>query len=230
MFAKYWQPGTVKTRLAATIGRGPASELYRGFLMASLQRLRQAGDRRTLVYTPPDRQTEFAALAGSQWTLQPQASGDLGRRMRQFLESAPRAGADRVVLIGSDSPTLPPAWVDEAFERLGRYAVVLGPSSDGGYYLIGVSGAVPPVFSHVAWGTRRVWDQTIERLRQAGWSFGVLPEWYDVDDIDSLRRMREELVHGGDLDAPLQELRDLVHRVVDTRRLAGDADASRGDE
>ncbi len=186
VFAKYWQPGAVKTRLAATIGDAGASRLYKQFVKTLLCRFDTIADRRVLAYAPADTREEFVDLAAGRWELTPQADGNLGQRMSAFFHAALASGSQRVVLIGSDSPTLPVLLVREAFSQLESHDVVLGPSDDGGYYLIGAAGQVPAVFDQITWSTPRVWPQTIERLEHAGVRYFVLPPWYDVDDQQRL--------------------------------------------
>jgi len=214
-FAKYWQPGAVKTRLAATVGDAAASGLYRRFLDTLLGRFGNVAQRRVLAYTPPERRAEFAALAADTWSLEPQAAGDLGQRMQHYFTEAFRSGADRAVLIGSDSPTLPLEYVTAAFDLLKTFPVVLGPADDGGYYLVGAAGEVPPIFAGVAWSTSLVWSQTQSLLQAAGIRCGVLPAWYDVDDLAGLRRMDRELAEHSPLDETLRPLREDVAWVLD---------------
>jgi uncharacterized protein len=193
VFAKYWQPGEVKTRLAAQWGDVAASRMYRGFLVAILNRFGMLAERRVLAFTPLERRNEFAELAAARWELEPQAAGDLGQRMRGYFEVAFAAGADRVVLVGSDSPTVPCVFVERAFALLETHDVALGPTHDGGYYLVGAVRRVPPIFEGVAWSTPHVWEQTMEQIRRAGLSHATLPPWYDVDEPTDLARLRAEL-------------------------------------
>jgi uncharacterized protein len=192
MFAKFWTPGEVKTRLADAIGREQAAEFHRTCVMTLLDRLNNLADRRVLAFSPAEQQAGFQAIAGS-WTLEAQVTGELGDRMRQHVAAAFDAGAQRVVLVGSDSPTLPLAFIEEAFERLAKVPAVVGPTDDGGYYLIGLSRREPPIFDHMPWSTGEVWRQTVERLTAAAWPHHQLPPWYDVDTADDLARLRVEL-------------------------------------
>ena len=82
-----------------------------------------------------------------------------------------------MVLIGSDSPTMPAQFIDDAFAALDSDPVVLGPSRDGGYYLVGAAGQVPPIFTEIDWSTPAVWRQTVDRLGKAGCRFAELPPW-----------------------------------------------------
>lgn len=216
MFAKYWEPGRVKTRLAASIGAPAASRLYRRFVLTLVQRFADVGQRRVLAYTPAERRPEFETIATDRWRLAAQAGGDLGQRMQAYFADAFRGGATRVVLIGSDSPNLPVAVVNEAFQRLAQVSVVLGPAEDGGYYLVGAVGCIPPIFAGIRWSSPQVWPQTVDRLRAAGCAYGVLPPWYDVDDLTSLRRMLRDLTRQAPSDGPLGELREEVSRIIAT--------------
>jgi len=214
LFAKYWQPGAVKTRLATTIGHREASRLYRAFLLCSLRRFATIADRRVLAFTPVERRADFESLAGGAWAAEAQAAGDLGHRMQHYFTRALASDMERVVLIGSDSPTLPLEYVTRAFDLLIDHPVVLGPSGDGGYYLVGASGNVPPIFSGIRWSSPQVWDQTVALLECAGRPFAVLPPWYDVDDADSLKRLYDELNRARPLDETLRGLSDAVGEAV----------------
>lgn len=193
MFAKYWEPGQVKTRLAASIGETAASRIYRAGLTTLLTRLAGVDARRVLAYAPPDKQFAFATITGKRWQLQDQGEGDLGERMCRYFDFAFVAGATRVVLIGSDSPTMPSERITQAFHALDRYDLVLGPSEDGGYYLVGAANATPDIFTDVAWSTGDVWSQTVERVERSGAKLKQLDSWYDVDDGNDLARLRDEL-------------------------------------
>lgn len=193
LFAKFWRPGDVKTRLANHVGAQRASRIYHEFVCTLTTRLRDCGDRRVLAYTPENSRDQFSVLAGDSWSLEVQSGDDLGQRMQRHFSAAFNAGACHAVLVGSDSPTLPTEFVDRAFQLLDDYDVVLGPTRDGGYYLVGASQQVPPIFEGVAWSTSSVWSQTVKCLQRAQIEFAQLPIWYDVDDISDLVRLRDEL-------------------------------------
>ena len=203
----------MKTRLGTGIGHDRASELYRVFLQTICRRFEAAGDRRVIAYTPDDRYVDFKELAGPDWELERQSTGDLGCRMRDYFGAAFQKDANAVVLIGSDAPTLPLEFIQRAFDLLAEYCVVLGPSSDGGYYLVGASGGVPPIFSNVSWSSPHVWSQTLGLLDKTGLSFGTLPEWYDVDDQVTLSRLHNELIKTHSSSPLLADLWDAVRRI-----------------
>ena len=210
MFAKYWRPGAVKTRLAAAIGDVAAAEVYRRFIVTLLARLDGVAERQQLCYWPDESAAEFQALPLDTWQLVPQSSGDLGARMRHYFEAAFAAGSRRVVLIGSDSPDLPLEYISRAFEQLQSHAVVLGPSDDGGYYLVGAAGGVPPIFDGVEWSSPRVWAQTLAALSAAGMKHFELPPWYDVDELADLQRLSLHLAASRELDEPLWKLAEFL--------------------
>jgi rSAM/selenodomain-associated transferase 1 len=207
MFAKYWQPGSVKTRLAARIRKQPAADVYRAFVFTLLRRFSDIAEIRDLIFTPDHRLEEFQSIGTAAWQLHAQGPGNLGDRMQRYFQQTLGTGATEVVLIGSDSPNLPRRYVDLAFETLQRADVVLGPSEDGGYYLIGARNAVPPVFAGIDWSTPCVCDQTLEKLNATELTYELIPTWYDVDSIVDLRRLQDELETEAELESSLRELR-----------------------
>lgn len=192
MFVRDPEAGPVKTRLAAALGVGGAAALYRAFtadLCAALS------PRFTLVLAcaPGAGGRYFARLARRFGVgLVEQGDGDLGARMRRVARAV-LAGASRAVLIGSDVPTLPPERIAAAFTALRRVRVTLGPSLDGGYYLLGVRRPLPDLFSRMPWGGDQVLRRTLARLRRARLRTYLLPWWYDVDTAADLALLRREL-------------------------------------
>ena len=194
MFVKAPEPGRVKTRLAASIGDAPAAELYRAFLTDLIERFRKTGDRRVLAYAPADDTTceFFRQLGGCNYELWQQPDADLGTRMKKFFEAF---GPEPVVLIGSDSPTLPSNFPDLAFGMLRHHDLVLGPATDGGVYLIGLNQQQRtwPIFDGIDWSTARVLDQVMRRLIELDARVEALPPWYDIDDPTDLAFLRGHL-------------------------------------
>ena len=185
IFAKDPAPGRVKTRLAAATSATLAAKVAEAFLSDTLERCSQVGQQRFLVYAPTSSRAAFAERAGSCYQLEAQAEGDLGNRLAVFLNKHVAAG-HHVVALGGDSPTLPPALVLQAFDLLNQSDIVIGPATDGGYYLIGCARACPPAFVDIPWGGPEVLSATMERVQQAGLRLGLLPPWYDVDTLADL--------------------------------------------
>jgi rSAM/selenodomain-associated transferase 1 len=195
VFAKYWQAGEVKTRLAATIGPVAAAEVYREFIRHTLIRHSGSGDLRSVCVWPPQRLAEFQSVlpAASDWKIEPQCPGDLGQRMQDFFRRSQALDSGRrTVLIGSDSPQLSPRLVEQAFQALATCDCVLGPALDGGYYLIGLSVPGDSVFEGISWSSERVLEQTIARLQEGGLTWHRLPPVNDVDDFEDLRQRFDE--------------------------------------
>lgn len=195
VFAKYWQPGAVKTRLAAAMGADPAAALYRVFLETLVRRLSPLAGVRQLRFTPFEHRRAFVDLANGGWQVEEQGGGDLGSRLQQCCTEAFQRGLRRVLILGSDSPNVPLDYLQSAAELLNRFPVVLGPSDDGGYYLVGVSGTVPPIFEEMTWSTPDVWAQTVTRLQENEVPFAELPAWYDVDELNDVERLFGDLRH-----------------------------------
>ena len=213
MFVKYWTPGRVKTRLAAGLRPQTAAQLYRCFVTTLAKRFASIGANRTVVYWPPSHRPEIERAVGDAWQFNVQVDGDLGRRMRCHFEQHQAQNGRRPtssILIGSDSPTIPEVIVEQAFAKLHDVPVVLGPTHDGGYYLVGVRGVLPPIFDGIAWSTSDVWRQTAERLTAAAIPFATLPTWYDVDSIDDLCQLRDELTGEYLHESCYDELRSMV--------------------
>jgi rSAM/selenodomain-associated transferase 1 len=192
IFAKEPVPGEVKTRLAKETSPAFGARLAEAFLRESLRRFQGVKARRVLAYSPPEARDFFTALASDAYLALPQSSGDLGARMSQFFREQ-LAHSEHVVLVGTDSPTLPPEYIEQAFETLSTADVVLGPATDGGYYLIGCRKKTPvDIFQGVDWGGSAVLAQTTERLPPE-FSLGMLPPWYDVDTLHDLNIMAGHL-------------------------------------
>ena len=198
IFAKKPEPGRVKTRLAVDLGDDLAARIHEAMLLDWLDlwtsdRFLAPGGRRVVVFDPPDAGPWFDARVPASFALQAQAPGDLGTRMKAFFEGEFEDGAERVVLVGSDSPSLDPSIVISAFLCLEGRDLVLGPATDGGYYLVGCRAAVPPIFEGIDWSTPEVLSRTIDALRDTGLSLAILPPWYDVDDLDDWRTLAGHL-------------------------------------
>ncbi|GIV62393.1 MAG: hypothetical protein KatS3mg044_1259 [Rhodothermaceae bacterium] len=193
VFARVPEPGRVKTRLIPYLTAEEAADLYAAFLRDALDQYLALGVAVRLYLAPP----EGAMLPG--W-IPPavdrfeQRGEDLGARMRRaFLETFV-AGYERVVIIGTDHPTLPTAFIAQAFAALETpRTVVLGPSEDGGYYLLGMNEFYPEAFHEMTYSHDRVFVDTLARLAETPAVPVILPPWYDVDTPEALRRLRDDL-------------------------------------
>lgn len=199
IFAKAPVPGQVKTRLLPHLSPEQAASLYRAFLTdwcRALSTVTMA--RRVIAYTPPEGLKALRALIGEEAIYISQTGADLGERLTAAAQWASDQNYRKVLLVGSDSPTLPIQYVKRAFDWLDSRDVVIGPSVDGGYYLIGFSEegaslAVPLVFEGIRWSTDVVFRQTLEKLQALDARLGLLPPWYDVDTPAELQLLRNHL-------------------------------------
>jgi rSAM/selenodomain-associated transferase 1 len=191
----------IKTRLATAIpSEADRVGLYRAFLEDTVGACRRvAATTVKIAYTPEGSAEHFAAFGVAPSDLLPQRGRSLGDRERHLFEDLFGAGASAAVVIGSDLPTLPPAHLEAAFDELAAdpSAVVLGPSADGGYYLIGLTEErpSPPVdlFHPIRWSTRFALEDTLAGAARCAIPVRLVPAWYDVDDAEGLDRLRRAL-------------------------------------
>lgn len=190
--------GKVKTRLTPPLTPEEAAALNICFLRDTTAAISEAAAngraRGIAVYTPAGAEEAYAEILPEAFELVPQRGDGFGERLAFATEDLLSLGFESACLIDSDSPTVPPRIFAEAAEILSQPddTVVLGPSDDGGYYLIGLKKLHRPFFEEIDWSTERVLDQTIGRARQIGLKVHLLPAWYDVDDRATLRRLCQE--------------------------------------
>ncbi|MEM7436797.1 MAG: TIGR04282 family arsenosugar biosynthesis glycosyltransferase [Myxococcota bacterium] len=187
-------PGQTKTRLAQVIGDERAVTLYTAFAEDTLslcQRIAEAGDVDIALWHAGPRTDQIVHWAETvSATMHAQPSGTLGDR----LEAAFASGLsvyESVVAIGSDAPTLPASLLASTFDALSRAQLVLGPTSDGGYYAIGASARRTPSFEHVRWSTEHTYADT--RRANSNTAFAATAPWYDVDRPEDLELLRAHL-------------------------------------
>ncbi len=195
VFARAPELGRVKTRLCPPLTADEALRLHRALVEDTLDhlgKLKRPDVSRVLLLSRPLLQaTDLDVPRG--WTVGIQSAGDLGTKLASFFYGAFRREASRVVVLGSDSPTLPLEVVDDAFEDLARFDVTIGPAADGGYYLVGTRTYLPDLFRGISWGTEDVLRQTTGILERLGRRYHLLVPWYDVDRPRDLERLREEI-------------------------------------
>lgn len=180
VFLKAPRLGAVKTRLAKAIGTTAAGAAYRRLVETLLNRL-QGMDGVELCFSPDDAASEVQHWLKEGWTSQPQGDGDLGQRLQSAFERAFQAGSKRVAIIGSDCPAVGIEDIREAWRALQTHDVVLGPATDGGYWLIGLRRSQPDLFRGIHWSTANVFTETMRRVQHAGLRIQLLRELADVD-------------------------------------------------
>jgi rSAM/selenodomain-associated transferase 1 len=191
--------GQVKTRLVPPLTPDEAARLNRCFLRDTAASISNAaGDiaRGVAVYTPVGAETDYVDILPGDFALLPQHGNGFDERLTNAAEDLFRIGFTSVCLINSDSPTVPAENYAQAANLLSDDGdrVVLGPSDDGGYYLIGLKQNYRRLFEEIDWSTERVLDQTVHRAAELKVAVELLPTGYDVDDRATLRRLCEELV------------------------------------
>jgi rSAM/selenodomain-associated transferase 1 len=195
--AKEPAPGKTKTRLSPPLSPQEAMDLYGCFLqdtLALMARVETDGVERVIAYAPAGAQAYFRGIAPNGFVLVPQDGKDLAERLDNVLTFHLKNGYGQAVVMNSDGPTLPVECVTHAFELLNEPCVdvVLGPSEDGGYYLIGLKRPCSALFD-VAMSTTSVLQETLGRASQQGLRVACLRHWYDVDTPQDLQRLRAEL-------------------------------------
>ncbi|MCG8621866.1 MAG: glycosyltransferase, partial [Proteobacteria bacterium] len=155
--------------------------------------------QRVIAYTPPEGLSNLQILIGEDPVYIPQQGATLGERLIAAARWASNQGYEKFLFVGSDSPTLPTQYIEHALDLLASRDVVIGPSVDGGYYLIGFSkhGAsllVPTIFEGITWSTDVVFRQTLRKIQTINARLGILPPWYDVDTPAGLQLLRDHLL------------------------------------
>ncbi len=204
VMAKAPRPGKVKTRLSPPLTLAQTAALNICFLMDTTENIaavcaQRPGSAAGLIsYTPVGDEGLFDGILPASFELIAQRGDAFGERLLAAAEDILSCGFESVCLIDSDSPTVPAEAFQQAIAELARPGdrIVLGPSDDGGYYLIGLKQAHPEPFERITWSTGVVFEETCERVREAGIELVLLPTWYDVDDAATLEVLLGELLGG----------------------------------
>jgi rSAM/selenodomain-associated transferase 1 len=192
VFAKAPVAGGVKTRLTPPLPPDEAASLYEACLRDVVARCARERARVELWYHADRYAAEYFPREFPHITLHTQSEGHLGEKMSAAFDRSFADGAQHVLIVGSDVPTLPDAVLSAAFDQIRDADMVIGPTLDGGYYLIGLARTAWPraqqVFCDIEWSTARVFRSTIDRSVQAALELRMLPGWYDLDTVDDLRQ------------------------------------------
>jgi len=188
-------PGQTKTRLMPDLSGEECVKLQQAFLEDLITLLVDTVKLPACVfYTPRDQEQLLTDIVAARLPLLPQEGADLGVRMATAVSWGLQQGSNGVIVVGSDLPTLPTSAFLDAMEQLEQHDVVLGPTFDGGYYLIGLRNNFPEVFEGISWGTELVLGETLERIGQSGLTVALLPTLNDIDTYADLLVLRRELV------------------------------------
>jgi uncharacterized protein len=213
--------GQVKTRLVPPLTPTEAAAINRCFLRdlaASISRAcLESPARGVAVYTPVSANACYEGILPPDFFLLPQRGDYFGERLSFATEDLLNAGFESVCLINSDSPTVPAACFAEAANALAKQGdrIAIGPSDDGGYYLIGMKQIHRRMFEEIDWSTDRVFDQTMERAAEIALDVKLLPKSYDVDDAATLRRLCGELLNDNAQDCVAPATRKFLQEIID---------------
>ena len=189
IFVKNPRLGKVKTRLAATIGNREALRIYLKLLERTRAVTLPLAVDKMVCYTPKVIDNDL--WDNEHYQKVRQSEGDLGERMYQAFEQGFARGYQRICIIGSDCYELTTSVIEQAFAQLAAHDVVIGPSTDGGYYLLGMNRLHPALFTNKAWSTASVKDATVRDLEQRQLRWFELPVLTDVDEEADLRTMQK---------------------------------------
>jgi rSAM/selenodomain-associated transferase 1 len=190
------EAGATKTRLCPPLSPQQAADFYYCLMRDTLALMARVPDVKPIVaFTPLEAEDYFLNLTSDSFELIPQRGRNLGERLDNVLTTYLQRGYSQVVVMDSDSPTLPITCLGQAFGELDdpTVDVVLGPCEDGGYYLIGLKAPCSALFRGIVMSTPTVTVETLERAREQGLKAVCLPRWYDVDTPENLERLIEEL-------------------------------------
>lgn len=219
LFFRYPTYGRVKTRIAAELGNDITLGLYEAFIRDLLSLSGSVRADTMIAVDRPDEAAGHPSISAMGCPVIGQRGGDIGVRMHTAMVDAFNSGYERVVLVGSDVPDLPPGIINDAFDLLRTVDAVLGPSNDGGYYLVGFNrGACDEAyFTGITWGSRTVCRSTVDKINSSGKILRLMPAWNDIDDRGGLKRFFDEKNRRGDLSTHTMQY--LVHNIEDKRVL-----------
>jgi rSAM/selenodomain-associated transferase 1 len=193
IMAKAPRPGTVKTRLTSALSPEAVTAFYGCLLDDTLALARSLGDVEVAIMCPDSDVTELAKLAGSEVSVVAQKDEGLAAGLTSVFARFARDHQRRTIAFNSDSPHLPRSVLEDAFETLAAHDVVVGPTHDGGYYLVGARAFHPTLFAGDGMGTSSALDRLLSRARALELSVGFADPFYDIDVADDLTRLAEEL-------------------------------------
>lgn len=195
VFAKAPVAGKVKTRLQPFMTPQDSARLQEALIKDSILKLSRIDSAEKFIYYWPDEKRNMLDkfIEGTSFHLQLQKGNDLGEKMENAFIELFNKGFFKIVIIGADSPTLPVEYIDQAFDKLDNSEMVIGPSIDGGYYLIGLKEKNYPVFSFVEWGSDKVLSQTHNLVKKHNIKLLLLPTYFDIDTTENIRFLKNHL-------------------------------------
>ena len=192
IFQKNAELGKVKTRLAETMGNREALEIYQLLVSYTHQQVQQVPCHKLLYFSEfLEKSPEWENEA---YSLKIQTTGILGEKMTNAFQDEFENGFTQLIIIGTDCPEINPEIIDEAFEKLTKVDVVVGPATDGGYYLLGMNQFIPGLFKDIPWSSEEVLSATKNFLVTNDITFDMLPLLSDVDYQEDWEKVKEKLL------------------------------------
>lgn len=211
--AKVPSAGNVKTRLQPFLSSEECAELSEAFLKDAFLKTKSICENVILAYSPPEKINALRLLLSSQSIYFEQTGRDLGQRMFNAFMFAFEQKTDSVVMIGTDSPTFPADYIEQAFEFLETNSdVVLGKTEDGGFYLIGLRKPEKGIFENVAWSSPQTFEQVYKNIKDLNLHLREVPSWYDVDEREDLKKLQTEIFRNHNAQRRAPETYALIQR------------------
>ena len=188
-------PGLAKTRLCPPLAQSEAASLALCFVQDVVQSALGVTQNVIVAFTPLEGRAMLQASLPANLHWVQQQGNDLGDRLSSTIAYAERLGFNPIIVLGADSPTLPQTLIQSAFQLLttGTADITLGPTPDGGYYLVGVRKSEPQIFQNVTWSSPTTLEQTVQNIDRLGLHLVTLEGWYDVDTSEDLRSLINEI-------------------------------------
>ncbi len=207
--AKVPQAGKVKTRLQPFLTAEQSAEISISFLEDTVRKAETVAQHLIIAFSPAEERNLLINVLWSEPILIAQTGKNLGERIFHAFEFAFSGGAEAVVVIGTDSPTLPAKFIEQAFTLLKDKAdAVLGKTEDGGFYLIGLRQSEKKIFENVEWSSPKTFEQTKRNIENLNFKLSEIPVWYDVDTPKDLKRLKTELAANPQLAPKTSEFLD----------------------
>jgi rSAM/selenodomain-associated transferase 1 len=192
--------GTVKTRLQPRFTPEQSADLAECFLRDTIAKVKDSKFKLIIAYAPAGKSAFFDKYSLSDAVLTGQKGANLGEKIYHAFEFAFSGNSDSVVMIGTDSPTFPKNFIEQAFEKLEKSDAVLGGTADGGFYLIGLRTLRREIFENVAWSSAKTFEQTAQNIKNVNLTLSEVPVWYDVDTPEDLEKLASEFQENKNLE------------------------------
>ncbi len=193
IFVKYPELGKVKSRLASDLDEKIVLDIYKNFVIDLLELMNKESFIFKISFYPPETKSKFQSWLGNGFSYLPQQGNDLGEKMKNAFLATFTEGFEKVLIIGSDSPDLKDEIFSSAFQSLDEKDAVIGPTFDGGYYLIGFKKEkfLADIFTGIEWSTETVFQKTKAIFNRYNYHVNLLQKWQDVDTYTDLKALYE---------------------------------------